>query len=99
MSDKVKVMPCACFSHDEEEGRLRIDMELTGVEKKDINLEMRKDTFCISAPRGQETEYAGCFKLSHEILPEKAEAKYDNGTLTIFAPIKDWDRKISVAIQ
>ncbi|MGZ3525532.1 MAG: hypothetical protein ACXU9L_12135, partial [Thermodesulfobacteriota bacterium] len=66
MSDKVKVMPCACFSHDEEGGggRLRIEMEMTGVDKKDINLEMRKDSFCVSAPRGQETEYAGCFKLS-----------------------------------
>ena len=68
MSDKIKVMPCACFSHDEEGGRLRIDMEMTEVDKKDINLEMRKDTFCVSAPRGQETEYAGCFKLSHEIF-------------------------------
>jgi HSP20 family molecular chaperone IbpA len=99
MSDKIKVMPCACFSHDEEGGRLRIDMEMTEVDKKDINLEMRKDTFCVSAPRGQETEYAGCFKLSHEILPEKAEAKYDSGTLTIFAPIKDWGRKVNVTVQ
>jgi HSP20 family molecular chaperone IbpA len=100
MSDKIKVMPCACFSHDEEGGgRLRIDMEMTGVDKKDIALEMRKDTFCVSAPRSQETEYAGCFKLSHEIVPEKAEAKYESGTLTIFAPIKDWDRKVNVSIQ
>ncbi len=100
MSDKIKVMPCACFSHDKQgEGRLRIDMELTGVDKKDINLEMRKDSFCISALRGQEAEYAGCFKLSHEILPEKAEARYEGGTLTIFAPIKDWDRKVNVEIQ
>ena len=99
MSEKVKVMPCACFSHDEEGGRLRIDMEMTGVDKKDINLEMRKDTFCVSAPRGQETEYAGCFKLSHEVMPEKTEAKYESGRLTIFAPIKDWGHKVNVEVQ
>ena len=99
MSDKIKVMPCACFSHDEEGGRLKIDMEMTGVDKKDITLEMRKETFCVSAPRGQETEYAGCFKLSHEIVPEKAEARYESGMLTIFAPIKDWERKVIVTIQ
>ena len=99
MDDKIKVMPCVCFSHDDQGGRLRIDMEMPGVDKKDISLEMRKDSFCVSAPRGQETEYAGCFKLSHEILPEKAEAKYDSGMLTIFAPIKDWGRKVNVTIQ
>jgi len=99
MSVKVKVMPCPCFSHDEERGRLRIDMEMAAVDKKDITLEMRPNSFCVLAPRGQEAEYAGCFKLSHEILPEKAEAKYDSGTLTIFPPIKDWGPKVNVTIQ
>jgi HSP20 family molecular chaperone IbpA len=71
MDDKIKVMPCACFSHDDQGGRLRIDMEMPGVDKKDISLEMRKDSFCVSASRGQDTEYSGCFTLAHEIVPEK----------------------------
>jgi hypothetical protein len=56
-----------------EGGRLRIDMEMPGVDKKDISLEMRKNSFCVSAPRGQDTEYSGCFKFAHEIVPEKTE--------------------------
>jgi HSP20 family molecular chaperone IbpA len=99
MDNKIKVMPCVCFSHDEDGGRLRIDMEMPGVDKKDIALEMRKGSFCVSAPRGQDTEYSGCFTLSHEVLPEKAEAKYENGLLRIFAPIRDWEHKAKVPIQ
>jgi HSP20 family molecular chaperone IbpA len=57
MNERIKVMPCACFSHDDQGGRLRIDMELPGVDKKDISLEMRKDSFCVSAPRGEDTDY------------------------------------------
>jgi HSP20 family molecular chaperone IbpA len=71
MDDKIKVMPCTCFSHDDQGGRLRIDMEMPGVDKKDISLEMRKDSFCVSAPRGQDTEYSGCFTLALEIVPKK----------------------------
>jgi len=37
--------------------------------------------------------------LSHEIDPEKTEAKYDSGLLRIFAPIKDWEHKVSVTVQ
>jgi hypothetical protein len=34
MDEKIKVMPCACFSHDDQGGRLKIDMEMPGVDKK-----------------------------------------------------------------
>jgi HSP20 family protein len=98
MDEKKKTTPCACFTHDDKEGRLKIELEIPGVDKKDIKLEMRKDGFCVSAPRNKK-EYSGCFTLAHEIIPEKAEAKYDSGLLSIFAPIKDWDKKISVMIQ
>ena len=98
MDDKVRIQPCACISHDDQDGRLRIDMEMPGVDKKDISLEMRKDSFCVSAPRGHDTEYSGCFNLAHEVVPEKTEAKYEDGLLRIFAPIKDWDRKVNVTI-
>jgi HSP20 family protein len=99
MNEKIKVMPCACFSHDDQGGRLRIDMELPGVDKKDIKLEMRKDSFCVTAPRGGDTEYSGCFMLAHEVFPEKTEAKYESGLLRIFALIRDWEHKVNVSIQ
>jgi HSP20 family molecular chaperone IbpA len=60
---------------------------------------MRKDSFCVSAPKGQDTEYSGCFMLSHEIVPEKTEAQYESSLLKIFAPIKDWDHRVNVTIR
>jgi len=99
MDDKIRVTPCACISHDDQSGGLRIEMEMPGVDKKDISLEVRKDSFCVSAPRGQDREYSGCFNLAHEVLPEKTEARYENGILKVFAPIRDWDRKVNVTIQ
>ena len=70
-----------------------------GVDKKDISLEMRRDSFCISAPRGEDKEYSSCFSLAHEVLPEKAEAKYESGLLRIFVPIKEWDHRVNVTVQ
>ena len=94
MADKSRTTPCACFSHDEERGRLRIDLEMPGANKDDIKLEMRKDSFCVSAPI-----YSSCFMLPHEVEPDRTEAKYENGFLRILSPIKDWEHKVSVPIQ
>jgi len=99
MNNKTLVTPCTCVSHDDKNGRLKIELELPGVDKKDITLEMKKDSFCISAPRGEDVEYSGCYMLAHEVIPEKVEAKYESGLLSVFAPMKDWDQKVSVPIQ
>ena len=98
MEAKTRITPCACISHDDREGRLKIEMELPGVDKKDVKLDMRNDSFCVLASR-EDTEYSGCFMLAHEVVPEKTEAKYENGLLQIFAPMKDWDRRVTVMIQ
>lgn len=99
MNNKTKVTPCACVSHDDQEGRLKVEMELPGVNKKDISLDMRKDSFCVSAPRGEDTEFSGCYMLAHDIHPEKTEAKYENGLLRIFAPLKDWEHKVGIPVN
>ncbi|MGD0918087.1 MAG: Hsp20/alpha crystallin family protein [Thermodesulfobacteriota bacterium] len=99
MDERTKVTPCTCFSHDDKGGRLNIEVQLPGVDKKDILLEMRKDSFCVTALRGKDTEYSGCFMLAHEIESGKAQAKFDNGLLKIFAPIKDWDKRTHIMVQ
>ncbi|MGQ9646637.1 MAG: Hsp20/alpha crystallin family protein [Thermodesulfobacteriota bacterium] len=99
MDERAKVTPCACFSHDDRDGRFKIELELPGVDKKDIKLDMRKDSFCVSALRGTDTEYSGCYMLAHEIIPVKAEAQYESGLLRVFAPIRDWEHKVSVTVQ
>jgi len=97
METKERITPCTCVSH-KEGGRLQIEVQLPGVDKKDISLNMRSDSFCVSGKKDH-TEYAGCFELSHEVESKKAEAKYENGILKIFAPIKDWEQKVDVKIQ
>ena len=99
MNNRTKSTPCACFSHDDKNGRFKIDLELPGVDKKDIRLDMRSESFCVSAPRGEETEYSGCYMLAHEVIPEKTEAKFESGLLRISAPIKDWEHKVNVTVQ
>ena len=99
MNDKIRINPCACFSHDSTSGRLMIEVELPGANKSDIKLDMRSDSLCLSAPRGDEAEYSTCFMLSHEVEPGKTEAKYENGLLRIFSPIKGWEDKVSVQVQ
>jgi len=98
MEDRKKVTPCTCFSHDDRKGALQIAVEMPGVDKNSISLDMRKDSFCVSAPR-EETEYSGCFMLAHEVEPDRAEARYENGLLSIVAPMKDWGKKTHIPIQ
>ena len=90
LNNKKRITPVACVSHDDQSGGVRIEMEMPGVDKKDISLEMRKDSFCVSALRDQHTEYSGCFNLANEVVPEKMEARYESGLLKIFAPIRDY---------
>ena len=99
MSERTKLTPCTCLSHDEKSGRLKIEVEMPGADKNHMKLDMRKDSFCVTAPRGEEAEYSSCFNLSREVEPEKAEARFENGLLRIFAPIKDWEHKYSVQVQ
>lgn len=96
---KTKLMPDVFFAHDDQMNRLKIEVELPGVDKKDISLDMRKDSFCVSAPRGEDTVYSGCYILAHQVMPERAEAKYDSGLLKIVAPIKNWEEKVNVTIR
>jgi len=77
MDNKTGITPVACVSRDDQSGSFRIEMEMPGVDKKHISLEMRKDSFCVSSLRGQDTEYSGCFNLAHEVVPKKTEAITD----------------------
>ena len=87
METKERITPCTCVSH-KEGGRLQIEVQLPGADNKDISLNMRSDSFCVSGKKDN-TEYAGCFELSHDVEFKKASARCENDSLRIFAPIKD----------
>ena len=87
MSNRMRVTPCACVSHDDQNGRLQIELELPGVDKKDIRLEMRSDSLCVTAPRGKDTEYSGCFTpLLHKDAVESTAYPHKKAISTLLPP-------------
>jgi len=85
------VSPFAWLNHHEDGRRLRIDVELPEVDQNKVSLDMKKDSFCISAPGEDNIEYQGCFFLEHEVEPEKTESRYEDGLFRIFTPFKGWE--------
>jgi len=81
---RVPVLPAVCIYHDEE--KYLIEVELPGVDKDKIHLEMTERGFCLRAPR-DDIEYFGCWTLAHDIKPNEAKANFRNGLLTITVPL------------
>jgi HSP20 family molecular chaperone IbpA len=52
--------PFVTLSHNLERQRLEINVQLPDVDEKNISLDMKKDSFCITAPKNG-SEYSGCF--------------------------------------
>jgi HSP20 family molecular chaperone IbpA len=77
---------CACSSDDGK--KMHMEFELPGVKMEDINLMMKEDSFCIRATR-DDVEFHGDYDIFCPIDPDKTEAKYVNGLLSIDAPYKE----------
>ncbi len=82
----------------EKENRIHINAELPGVSKEDIHLDVKGRTLIISGESKSDAEikeensyrrerrygrFARTFNLAFEIDPEKVEAKYENGVLSL----------------
>ena len=76
---RVHVLPTACVYHDEK--KYTIELELAGVDKKDIEFQLTPKSFCMKAPRNG-VEYFGCQILAHEVNPDKAKDAFENGKMT-----------------
>ena len=98
MAEKVRipVTPTACVYHDRE--KYTIDVELAGVDKKNIDFEMSETSFCLKAPRN-DVEYFGCWVLAHDVHPNKAKATFKNGLLTVTAPLAKPLKGVKVSIE
>lgn len=84
MTDDV-IMPCMYINHDHEAYYAR--MELPGVNKDDIDLEVMENGLCINGKKG-EKDIAGCWMLAHPVNVEEAKASYNQGLLDIKLPMK-----------
>ncbi len=70
--------------HDLE--RYLIEVQLSGLNKKDVHFEIAQKSFLVQAAR-TELEYYGCFVLGHDPNPTKAKVKFRNGLLTVSVPL------------
>lgn len=84
-SELPEVSPAVCVDHSRD--NYHIEIELPGVKKTDINLEMGEQSFCIRASK-KDLIYNACYTLAHSVDTEKVDAKFESGLLTITAPFK-----------
>ena len=93
---RIPVLPTACVCHDRE--KYTIEVELAGVDRKNIDFEMSETSFCLKAPRN-DVEYFGCWVLAHDVDPNKAKATFKNGLLTVTAPLAKPLKGVKVSIE
>ena len=82
---KPTLSPIMYMDHDDK--NYYIQVELPGVKKEDAELEVSDQSFCVRGERA-DVEFLGCFGLTHTVNAGSAEAKFDNGLLSIKIPIK-----------
>lgn len=86
--EKIRMRPNVCAAYNEEKNQYDIEIELPGVKKDKIDLQVLSGGFMIKAPKG-DLEYHGDYTFCCPVNADKTEAKYDNGILTINVPLKD----------
>jgi len=93
---RIRVTPTACICHDKE--KYTIEVELAGVDKKNIDFEISENSFCLNAPR-KDIEYHGCWVFAHKVLPAKATATFKNGLLMVTAPLAEPFKGVKLPIE
>ncbi len=86
MSAKPEILPTVCIDHDKE--KYHIEIELPGVKKESIDLEMGDRSFCIRAEK-KDAVYNSCYTLAHPIDKNAVDAKFESGLLLLTAPLKE----------
>lgn len=82
---KPSMTPTMYMDHDEK--NYYIQVELPGVKKEDVTLEVSDQSLCVRGTRA-DVELSGCYILAHAVNGENAKAKFENGLLSVEIPIK-----------
>ena len=96
--EKVMFVPTVCAYHDEKDENLIIEVELPGVRKKDVKLEMTDEGFCVTGERA-DFIYQVCYSFLHEITLDEAKAKFESGLLTITVPFQKPARAKEIPVE
>jgi len=96
--EKAILSPTICAYHDEKDENLTIEVELPGVKKKDVSLNMTDEGFCVSGERA-DFIYRVCYSFLHEITQAEAKAKFYSGLLTITVPFQKPAKPKEITIE
>ena len=98
LSNVASHLPLANLSRNEKEETYTIELDLPGVKKEDINVNLEGDYLSVTAERKMQKEvkkedyylmesaygkYARSFHLSDDIDRDSIDARFENGRLTI----------------
>lgn len=79
------IAPIVVIDHDRD--RYKIQVELPGVKREDIDLEVSESSFCIHASR-DDADITGCYFLAHPVKVEATDAAFDGSMLNVAIPFK-----------
>jgi HSP20 family protein len=88
--------PTIYMDHDDKNYYLQV--ELPGVKKENVSLEVSDQSFCVKGSR-TDIDIYGCYILAHAVDGEKAKAKFEDGLLNVEIPIKKILKGKKVAIE
>ena len=86
MSEKSKIILTPRVYVDRDGDKYYLEIELPGVKKEDVNLELSETTFCIEGLR-EDVDYYSCYTFGQPVNSEMVEAKFSNGLLTVEVPL------------
>lgn len=94
-----KIAADLCSYIDKEDEKLHMEISIPGVEKEAIKLKFQKDSFSLTAPRG-DVEYVTTGRFCCPVKTEASKAVYENGLLKIDVPFLDpWEGAHEVQIS
>ncbi len=88
VAERIKVGPEICSYIDDDATKLSVEISIPGVRKEDIDLKLQEDSLYLSAPR-DDVEFVTTLAFCCPVVPDKAEAHYENGLLKLTIPFKD----------
>jgi HSP20 family molecular chaperone IbpA len=97
-----RITPIVCAEYVEESDSYDVEIQLPGVEKKDIDLKVLPGGFMIRAPRanGDDTEYIGSYAFCCPVDDDKVDAKFENGLLKANFKLREpYDKATKVSID
>ncbi|MBI0582890.1 MAG: Hsp20/alpha crystallin family protein [Methanomassiliicoccus sp.] len=77
--------PIVTIDHDRE--RYKVQVELPGVKRDAIDLELTETSFCVHAVR-DDAVITGCYFLAHPVNIDEADAAFDGSMLNVQIPFK-----------